>query len=340
MFINWLKTRKKTFVTIFIDILIFILIYFTEKNNLKHFYIFFFSLLPWILSSYIYGRYSIPNNLQVKNLLSRIIFKTFIAIFLTLLIMKLVNFIFTIFYTQTFASTKDIQLILTFSFLSIVFQFLYLYINNSLGIKNLNILIIGDNNIKRFQFLPNENKFLKNINFLHFEKFQGIEDISEILITKEDLNDSEIMFCKEMSLKGIPTYNFVQWIEKYFYRTPSELLTPFEFFKSNYIPLYNFQLRLKRIGDILVSLILLIILLPINIILAIVIKLEDGGPILYTQKRNGFKNKSFKILKFRSMKLDAECHGPKWAERNDKRITKVGLFIRKMRLDETLSSLM
>ena len=136
MFINWLKTRKKTFVTIFIDILIFILIYFTEKNNLKHFYILFFSLLsPWILSSYIYGRYSIPNNLQVKNLLSRIIFKTFIAIFLTLLIMKLVNFIFTIFYTQTFASTKDIQLILTFSFLSIVFQFLYLYINNSLVLK-------------------------------------------------------------------------------------------------------------------------------------------------------------------------------------------------------------
>ncbi len=69
---------------------------------------------------------------------------------------------------------------------------------------------------------------------------------------------------------------------------------------------------------------------------ALAILLENGfkGPILYRQLRVGEKNKNFELLKFRSMKVDAEKKGAQWAQKNDKRITLVGRFIRKSRIDE------
>ena len=64
------------------------------------------------------------------------------------------------------------------------------------------------------------------------------------------------------------------------------------------------------------------------------IKIEDSGPIFYSQLRSGFKGKSFRIYKFRSMHTKAESDGVQWAKPNDKRVTKVGNLIRKTRLDE------
>ena len=68
--------------------------------------------------------------------------------------------------------------------------------------------------------------------------------------------------------------------------------------------------------------------------MALLIKLEDRGPIFYTQIRSGFKNKPFKLWKFRSMKENAEKSGPQWAQANDNRVTKIGFIMRKTRLDE------
>ena len=90
----------------------------------------------------------------------------------------------------------------------------------------------------------------------------------------------------------------------------------------------------KRFMDVACALILLIITLPLAIIAAILIKLESSGPILFKQKRTGQYNKQFKFYKFRSMCNDAEKHGAQWASKNDVRITKVGKFIRKTRIDE------
>lgn len=87
--------------------------------------------------------------------------------------------------------------------------------------------------------------------------------------------------------------------------------------------------------NILFSLIASIILIPILIIVALLIKIEDGGPILYTQYRVGKDNKIFKIYKLRSMKLNSGDSNPRWANKNDDRITKVGRIIRKTRIDET-----
>lgn len=91
----------------------------------------------------------------------------------------------------------------------------------------------------------------------------------------------------------------------------------------------------KRVLDIISSLLGLIIGLPIMMIVAIFIKIEDRGPIFYTQERLGKDEKKFLVYKMRSMRIDAEKHGgAQWAQKDDPRITKIGKFIRKTRIDE------
>lgn len=95
-----------------------------------------------------------------------------------------------------------------------------------------------------------------------------------------------------------------------------------------------FLLAVKRCFDLLVSSIVLIVTLPVMLIVAVAIWFETGGPILYRQKRAGLRGEEFEMLKFRSMYQDAERYGPKWAGNGDERVTAVGRFIRKFRLDE------
>lgn len=90
----------------------------------------------------------------------------------------------------------------------------------------------------------------------------------------------------------------------------------------------------KRIIDLIAAMILFIIAFPIGIIAALAIKLESPGPIFYKQCRTGQYNDEFEVIKFRSMRNDAEKSGAQWATQNDARVTKVGNFIRKTRIDE------
>ena len=92
---------------------------------------------------------------------------------------------------------------------------------------------------------------------------------------------------------------------------------------------------IKRVGDVVVSLIGLIVASPIMLITAICIKAEDGGPVFYKQRRLTLNGKEFEVIKFRSMKVDAEKDGKaRLAAEDDDRITKVGKIIRKCRIDE------
>lgn len=95
------------------------------------------------------------------------------------------------------------------------------------------------------------------------------------------------------------------------------------------------QRVIKRLGDIFLSLLLIILSSPFMLLTAIAVKLYDGGPVLYKQVRCTYNQREFKILKFRSMRTDAEKDGvARLATANDSRITPVGKFIRKCRLDE------
>jgi len=97
----------------------------------------------------------------------------------------------------------------------------------------------------------------------------------------------------------------------------------------------EWEKKLKRISDVVISLIILLLTLPLNIFVALAIRLDSKGPILFKQERIGMNNKNFTIYKFRSMYLDAEkITGPVWSTKDDPRVTRVGKIMRKLRIDE------
>ena len=91
----------------------------------------------------------------------------------------------------------------------------------------------------------------------------------------------------------------------------------------------------KRLLDLFVSITALVILHPILLVICILIRLDSKGPIFFIQERMGKDGVPFTIIKFRTMNQDAEKDGPQWANKDDIRITRIGYFLRKYRLDET-----
>jgi sugar transferase (PEP-CTERM system associated) len=96
----------------------------------------------------------------------------------------------------------------------------------------------------------------------------------------------------------------------------------------------GFRTVVKRIFDIVCALALIALTSPVMLIAALVIKLESRGPVFYRQERVGFNGRLFNVVKFRSMRTDAEKNGPQFASAEDDRVTRVGRFIRKVRIDE------
>lgn len=96
----------------------------------------------------------------------------------------------------------------------------------------------------------------------------------------------------------------------------------------------QWQQNIKRLIDVLTSLISLLLLSPFLLYIALRVKLSSDGSVIYSQERVGFKGKSFRMYKFRSMVKDAEKDGPALSSENDPRITRWGKVMRKWRFDE------
>ena len=90
----------------------------------------------------------------------------------------------------------------------------------------------------------------------------------------------------------------------------------------------------KRAFDVIVSAVLIVVLCLPMAIIALLVRLDSPGPALFKQERLGKNGKQFTILKFRSMQMDAEEHGPQWADKDDPRCTKIGGLLRRTRMDE------
>ena len=99
-------------------------------------------------------------------------------------------------------------------------------------------------------------------------------------------------------------------------------------------PMAEWQYSLKRLMDIFISLLALILLSPVILLTALIVKLTSPGPVFYTQQRIGYRGKPFNMHKFRSIYVDAEAAGPALSTDNDPRITPFGRIMRKYRLDE------
>lgn len=94
------------------------------------------------------------------------------------------------------------------------------------------------------------------------------------------------------------------------------------------------QSNLKRMSDVLTSAFVLTLLSPLMLAVALAIRFTSKGPAIYSQERIGYRQKPFRIYKFRSMRVDAESSGPRTSEENDSRITSIGRLLRKYRIDE------
>jgi len=99
-------------------------------------------------------------------------------------------------------------------------------------------------------------------------------------------------------------------------------------------PLDGINLALKRVCDLIVASILIVVLAPFLLAIALVIKLTSRGPVFYSQERVSLDGTPFSIYKFRTMHLDAEDDGPRWATKGDSRTTVIGKFLRSSSLDE------
>ncbi len=162
--------------------------------------------------------------------------------------------------------------------------------------------------------------------------------IDEIVLAVDDRRKSmpvhEILDCK---MDGVSVVDMLTFFERETGKVKLELVSPSWLFLSDGFRIDNFSLVMKRGLDILISLLLLPIFLPVMLVVAIAIWLESRGRggIIYKQTRVGNGGKEFQIYKFRSMSVDAEKDGvAQWAQKHDARVTRVGGVIRKVRLDE------
>src|SRR5579871_1472174 len=172
----------------------------------------------------------------------------------------------------------------------------------------------------------------------------GVADIRQIVETEkidrlilalsERRNTMPTDELLRFKMAGIPIEDSHTCYERLIGRILLEKLTPSWLILSKGFGKSGFLLAAKRSLDVVVALIGLLLTWPIMLIVAVAIACESGRPLLFRQKRIGLHGKEFEILKFRSMRKDAEAAGPAWATAHDKRITRLGTFLRKYRLDE------
>ena len=153
---------------------------------------------------------------------------------------------------------------------------------------------------------------------------------------RAELNESAIERLLALRRKGLSVIALVNWAEQVLQRVPPELFSSQWLAQAEGFELQPDHLgwRIKRLGDLLVAALLLVISAPVVALAAALIKLEDGGPVVFSQIRTGIYGECFRLNKLRSMRTDAERHGARWASRGDPRITRMGYWLRRLRIDE------
>ena len=141
-----------------------------------------------------------------------------------------------------------------------------------------------------------------------------------------------LLDCK---LRGIPVFDDASFSEQHLGRIDLDSLGPDRLLFGDGFARGWISDAAKRGFDIVVCLSLLLLTLPLMLLIALLIRLDSAGPVLYRQQRTGLHGKPFTLLKFRSMTPDAEKAGnPRWTSQPDPRITRIGALIRPMRIDE------
>ncbi|HMO47439.1 MAG TPA: TIGR03013 family PEP-CTERM/XrtA system glycosyltransferase [Rubrivivax sp.] len=162
-------------------------------------------------------------------------------------------------------------------------------------------------------------------------------DVQEIIVAVREQRGGgvpmdELLACR---IRGIPVKDLAGHTESARSEVPIDSLKGSWLVYGHGFVQGQWRRMLKRAFDIVSSALLLILLSPLMLLTAIAIKVDSRGPVLYRQERVGLRGRSFMCIKFRSMRVDAEGDGvARWASKNDPRITRIGTFLRKSRIDE------
>ncbi len=158
--------------------------------------------------------------------------------------------------------------------------------------------------------------------------------VDEIVVAVDDRNRVALDSLLSCKARGVPVTEFNSFVER---QTGRIELAWLELPWLIHTPGFQFRLiddAMKRVMDIVLSLTALIISLPVLVVAMIAIRLDSPGSVIYQQQRVTRGGRVFWLYKLRSMRNDAEVNGAQWAGENDPRITKVGMFLRRSRLDE------
>ena len=230
-----------------------------------------------------------------------------------------------------------------------MFQITFRYIVNMAIVRKQKILFVGENSYTEdlLNSIKNDDQY-KLMGFLKNEKGEALKKIVlkmcavgkiDIIVdfSEDLLKDSELVdILLQYKLEGLQFYNYLEFYEMYENKLPISHLSSKWFLENSGFEIYynNFNLRAKRLLDLIFAIIIGICTLPLMLLAAIIVKVESKGPIFFIQERIGEGNKKFNIVKFRSMTTDAEKNGPQWASKNDNRVTRWGKIMRATRIDE------
>ena len=344
MFYNfpWLVSRRRLLLLSIIDYLIIIATFIILENlRIINTNILAVNILSicWIITSYILDKYSIIEEEIDNNLINKFL-RTFKTYIISGILFKIIIIIFS-FLKSNVGDGKWLIFLGIISLISFSYEISHNYLVNKYITNKIKWYSIYSNLENRS--LIENSKEVKKYGFyeaIHKSKLDQLENLNNkrfgfILEDINKLSDKEKKILISLKNKGFNLLSLIDWLERYLHRYPIEIISSEDLIRVLLVnKKSNTSKRIKRISEFTLSLILLIITFPIIILFGILIKLEDNGPIFYSQKRSGFAGQIFTIYKLRSMKINAEKDGIKWSSINDKRVTKVGKFLRITRLDE------
>lgn len=185
------------------------------------------------------------------------------------------------------------------------------------------------------------NSELQQFNPEHLKTIIKEESINEIVVANFNARSQEVTASllndlNSLLIQGFPIKDYTQVYENLTYRVPVQYIGKdfykfFLFSRSNHNKFYLFFLRVFDIAMAILGLMICFVFIPFIFLINLV---ANKGALFYTQERVGKNANKFKIIKFRTMLMNAELNGPQWSEKGDHRITPFGLFLRRARLDE------
>nr|WP_314081678.1 sugar transferase [uncultured Leptotrichia sp.] len=267
-----------------------------------------------------------------------------------------VNFsIDAIFAFMLFIFLKKIEIFYVFSAV-FFFQIIFRKIISSIYMKKKNVLIFGSNHIENniqediiasldYNYIgyisDNKSRATKYLvgNYAEMEKIIKEKKIDLLVIVKDMKSPSFKKYLKrlfDLKINGLKVLSYEIFNEEIQKKIDASKIDEEWLLQSNGFDILNdgMQKNMKRGVDLVIASTLMILLSPMALIVAILIKLESKGPVIFKQVRIGENMVPFKVYKFRSMKIHDPQKYSKYAQDNDNRVTKIGNFIRKTRIDE------